>query len=124
MTKIIKGHQGDVQFKSVIKIPSAAKRIEKKPIALGEHSGHQHVLTGDYELFEDNEGNIFAAIGGDGATLQHLHESRFKGYDKKEVLEKADHKAIVESLKPNTNYRFGIHKKYNPFAKVWEQVND
>jgi hypothetical protein len=124
MTKIIKGHQGDVQFKSVDKIPSTATKIEKKPIALGEHSGHQHVITGDYELFEDKEGNIFAAIGNDGATLQHIHESKFKGFDKKEIVEIADHKPIVEALKPNTSYKFCIHKKFNPFAKVWEKVGD
>lgn len=121
--KNIKFHQGDVQGMSIGKIPGGAKKIEKKPIALGEHSGHQHVITGDYEMFEDG-GNIFAAIGSDGAILQHIHESRFKGYDKKEVIEKADHKPIVEALKPNTNYRLGIHKKYNPFAKVFEKVND
>jgi hypothetical protein len=122
--KNIKFHQGDVQGMSIGKIPAGATKISKKPIALGEHSGHQHVITGDYELFEDKEGNIFAAIGSDGATLQHIHESRFKGFDKKDIIEIADHKPIVEALKPNTNYRFGIHKKYNPFAKVWEQVND
>src|ERR1700677_1188054 len=106
MKKVIKGHQGDVQFKSVDKIPSTATKINKKPIALGEHSGHQHVITGDYELFEDKEGNIFAAIGSDGATLQHIHESKFTGFDKKEIIEKADHKPIVEALQPYTKYVF------------------
>lgn len=120
----IKGHQGDVQFLSIKGIPANANRIDKKPIALGEHSGHQHVITGDYEMFEDELSNIYVTIGNAGAVLQHIHESQFKGYDNAELIEKADHHPIVKSLEPGKSYRFGIHKKYNPFAKVWESVAD
>jgi uncharacterized protein YkuJ len=73
MKKLLKGHQGDVQFKQIGKLPTNAKKIQNKPIALGEHSGHMHILTGDVEMFEV-DGKIICAVGFDGARLQHIHE--------------------------------------------------
>jgi len=117
----IKGHQGDVQFKSLSKLPDGAKKITQKPIALGEHSGHEHILTGDVELFE-YEGRIYAAVGNDGAMLQHVHESRFDGnYKTKKVMEKADHKPVP--FAPGV-YEFFIQNTYNPYAKIMEKVID
>lgn len=120
---VIKGHQGDVQFVSVQDLPTTSKKIEKQPVALGEHSGHQHVITGDYDLYQE-ENFLYADIKEGGAILQHIHESNFKNFDTQEVISKADHHPITKSLKPNTIYKIGIHKKYNPFLKVWEQVID
>ena len=114
-------HQGDVQSISH-ELPLTAKVITKRPIALGEKSGHQHIVTGDYEMLEDTESNIYVKVGINGAILQHIHESQFIGYDTQELLNKADHGVI--KLKPSTTYLFGIHKKFNPFAKVWEKVID
>lgn len=115
-------HNGDVQA-ITSPIPKNAKKISNKPIALGEKSGHMHIVTGDVELFEDENGDVFAAVGSDGATLQHIHESVFNGnYSTKTIFPKADHKHIP--LKPNTTYRMGIHKRYNPLAKHWESVKD
>lgn len=122
MTSFIKGHQGDVQFKQVDTIPSNAKKISHKPIALGEHSGHQHIVTGDVELFEV-DGRIIAAVGSDGAMLQHIHESNFKlgNYSTRETLPMADHKP---HFLPQGNYEFFIQNSYNPFAKLMEKVID
>jgi hypothetical protein len=115
------GHAGDVQFKQIASLPKSAKQIANTPIAYGEKSGHVHVVTGDVELFE-LDGKMFAAVGKDGAVLQHLHESVFKNrYEAKEPLQKADHNPI--KLGEGT-YEFGIHKKYNPFSKVFERVLD
>ena len=116
-------HGGDVQALEA-KLPAGAKKIAHKPIALGEKSGHMHIVTGqDVELFEDENGNIFAAVGNDGATLQHVHESVFNGqYNTNSVYPKADHKPVT--LKPNTVYKFGIHQRYQPFKKVWEKSLD
>ena len=113
-------HQGDVQM-ITSELPKNAKQIEKKPVALGEKSGHQHVITGEYELFE-HEGNMYAKVMTGGAILQHIHKSKFTNFQEGEILEKADHKHII--LKPNTTYKIGIHKKYNPFQKVWDKVED
>jgi hypothetical protein len=115
-----KGHQGDVQFRTTT-LPVGAIKVKQKPIALGEHSGHMHVVTGDVELYEF-EGKTFAVVGNDDAFLQHVHESNFKNrYGLKKPIGKADHKPI--KLNPGV-YEFGIHKKYNPFSKVWEKVID
>lgn len=113
-------HQGDVQVVEAT-IPKSAKKINNKPVAYGEHSGHQHIVTGDCEMFEDGE-TLFVSVGTEGALLQHIHESVFKGdFATKEVLPIADHKVVKLT---EGKYKFGIHKKYNPFAKVWEKVID
>lgn len=119
-----KGHQGDVQFRTITQLPTNAKKIENTPLAYGEHSGHIHVLTGDVELFETEQGNRYAVIGGKGALIQHVHENRFKllNYADLKPMQHEDHMPI--ELQPNQVVEFGIHKKYDPFKKVWEKVID
>lgn len=115
-------HQGDVQLLESA-IPAGLKKIAKKPVALGEKSGHQHSILGDYELMEDEKSNMYVVVGPNGATLNHVHESNFNGdFDKNATLPKADHGAIV--LTPNKSYRVGIHKRYQPLSKHWENVRD
>lgn len=114
-------HQGDVQGRRISKLPEGAQKIKQKPIALGEHSGHEHILTGDCELFELN-GVTYAAVGSDGATLQHVHESRFNGdFKTKRVIEKADHNPV--KLEEGV-YEFYIQNAYNPYKKIMEKVID
>lgn len=118
----LRGHQGDVQFVAVESIPGAAKKVANKPIALGEHSGHMHVLTGDVEMFEF-EGRIICAVGSDGARLQHVHESNFSNecYESTKELPIADHGS---HLLPAGNYEFYIQNSYNPYSKLMEKVID
>ena len=118
-----RGHQGDVQLCTVSTLPTDATPIQSRPLALGERSGHQHVLTGDYQLFEF-KGEVYAAIGSDGAILQHVHENNFKGkaWATKELLPIADHKPIT--LTPNQVVRFSIQRAYNPYSKLMEAVID
>lgn len=118
----IKGHQGDVQFQSIMSIPAGAVKIKNKPIALGEHSGHQHVLTGNVELFE-YEGKIIAAVGEDGARLQHCHESDFseKCWTSIDEIKIADH---ASHFLPAGNYEFFIQNSYNPYSEIMEKVID
>lgn len=122
MNNTLKGHQGDVQFKSLEMLPEGATMIAHKPIALGEHSGHMHVLTGQVQLFELG-GRIFAAVGDDGARLQHCHESNFseKAWASKEEIPMADHQS---HLLPSGVYEFYIQNSYNPLKKAMEQVID
>lgn len=115
-------HGGDVQAISST-LPSTAKKVPNKPVAYGEKSGHLHVITGDVELFEDANGNMYACVGGEGATLQHTHESIFdNNFSSQRVYQKADHKPV--KLNSNTTYRISIHKKYNPLKQFWENVKD
>lgn len=122
MQNKIKGHQGDVQFKAIESIPSSAKKISNRPIAYGEHSGHQHVLTGDVQMFE-YEDRMIAAVGSDGARLQHCHESNFRAecWNSTQEIAVADHKSY---LLPPGNYEFYIQNAYNPYSKIMEKVID
>lgn len=113
--------QGDVQAMKVTTIPEWAKLIAKKAIALGEKSGHQHTITGDYDMYKDDK-FMYIDVKDAGALLQHIHESNFGGFDSMEVKSRADHK--IDILEPNTIYKFGIHKKYNPYTKFWEKSRD
>lgn len=119
----LQGHQGDVQFKKIDSIPEGATKIDNKPVALGEHSGHMHIVTGPtVEMFEF-EGRIFTSVGGDGASLQHIHESKLTpmAWKKVETLEKADH---APHFLPAGVYEFFIQNAYNPLAKAMEKVID
>lgn len=118
----LKGHQGDVQFAQIASIPAKATKIQNRPIAYGEHSGHQHVLTGDVQLFE-LDGRIYAAVGIDGARLQHCHESNFtdKCWTTTEEIAVADHKS---HLLPEGIYEFFIQNSFNPYSKLMEKVVD
>lgn len=87
---------------------------------MGEQSGHMHVLTGDVELFEF-EGRTFAVVGSDGARLQHVHESSFRGYASVREQQKADHHSHVL---PEGTYEFHIQNAYNPYKKLMEKVID
>jgi len=120
--EITVSHQGDVFYKTLSTLPKSAKKITNKPIALGEHSGHCHVLTGDVEMFEI-EGRMVAVVGNDGAMLQHIHESKLtsKSWIENKLIEKADHNP--HTLKPGI-YEFWIQNAYNPYAKLMEKVID
>jgi hypothetical protein len=118
----IRGHQGDVQFKMIDKLPPSAVRIDNTPLAYGEISGHVHILTGDVNLFE-MDGKTFAVVGNDGGRMQHVLENNIKPCCMTEVeeLPVADHKSIL--LPPGT-YEIGIQKQFNPYKKVFESVVD
>lgn len=118
-----RAHQGDVQFRTIDCLPEGAVPVQPKPLALGEHSGHCHILTGDYQLFEF-EGETYAAVGTDGAMLQHVHENNFKGkaWTTTEVLPIADHQPI--QLQPKQIIRFGIQQSYNPYTRMMNRVID
>lgn len=122
LVETLRGHQGDVQFKAIEKLPSNAVKIDHKPLAFGEHSGHMHVLTGDVQLFEV-DGKIIAAVGGDGARLQHVHESNFtaRAWSKTTEIQKADHNS---HLLPEGIYEFYIQNAFNPYSKIMEKVID
>jgi hypothetical protein len=121
--KMIKFHQGDVQGRQIVEIPSTAKRVKNQPVAYGEHSGHQHCLTGDVALFMAEDGTFFAAVGSDGATLQHVHESNFSetAWTSNRLITKADHDALKL---PAGNYEIWIQNSYNPYSRLMEKVID
>jgi hypothetical protein len=121
--KMLVFHQGDVQGRQIAELPKGLKKVKNQPLAYGEHSGHQHCLTGDVELFMAEDGTFFAAVGSDGATLQHIHESYFKESDwvSTKEIQKADHNPLHI---PAGTYEFWIQNSYNPYSKLMEKVID
>lgn len=117
-------HGGDVQGYQIAALPGNLKKVENKPVAYGETSGHVHILTGDVELFEDENGNFFAAVGADGAYHQHMHESQVTAqtYRVNANISTADHTKPCR-IEPGF-YALGIDKAYDPFSEVWEKVRD
>lgn len=56
------------------RIPKDAKRIDTRPLALGEATGHHHSLAVDEaELVEmyEKDGETFVRVLGDGIPVQH-----------------------------------------------------
>ena len=72
--------QGDVLLKPVA-VPSGAKRISVRPIALGERTGHHHSLmtcteTPIEDLVEmyELDGQIFVRVLGEPAEVSLVHQ--------------------------------------------------
>lgn len=108
--------QGDVALREA-KLPEGAVKIENRPLALGEVSGHAHVVescekTSTVDLFEF-EGKIFVVTNHDGGQLRHV---RLK------TGEQADHGPII--LAPNTCYEVILQNEYNPEADAFARVLD
>lgn len=112
--------QGDVALRHCAAIPAGAQPIEHEPLALGEHSGHAHVVEAKgpakvaYQMFRDpSTGKTFVAVGADGATLRHV---RLK------TGEQAEHHPI--HLAANTCYEVILQNEYNPEAEAMQRVAD
>ena len=114
--------QGDVYLHTT-SIPKNAKKIENRIIARGEWSDHSHVITGDADIYEDENGKMYVSVGKKGAKLQHTLESQLpKNLSSNNDLRVADHKII--ELEPNTVFEVNIQNEYNPYSKLFEQVRD
>lgn len=64
--------QGDVCGKRLGKLPEGLKPVNSSVIALGEATGHHHVLTGA-QLFTDEFGNLFAKVDKPVMLLHQEH---------------------------------------------------
>lgn len=124
MTSQFNFHGGDVQGYSIEALPENAKKVEHQPVAFGETSGHCHILTGDVELFQDDEGSFFAVVGSDGAFHQHIKESTItaRTWKARKNISNADHTKECP-INPGV-YRIGIHRQYDPFEGVFKEVED
>lgn len=108
--------QGDVALRPSA-LPQGATRIENRPLALGETSGHAHCIVSNefnptHELFEF-EGKTFVCVGGDGAQMLHM---------KLDTGAKADHDPII--LQANTVYEVILQNEFNPEADAFVRVID
>lgn len=119
-------HGGDVQCYAIDKIPAGAKKVtsvEGRIIARGETSGHAHILTGDVELFE-LDGQMFAAVGKDGAYHQHYKEANIKEetFTVNKNISDCDH--TKDCRLPEGIYAIGLDRQYDPHEGIWRKNLD
>jgi len=103
--------QGDVLLRKVA-APTGEKTIADKVVALGEHSGHAHKITGDAEVFRIGD-QLFVCVNGEGAKMEHLHL---------ETNALADHQPL--ELEKDCWYEVIYQNQYNPYSKLMEKVQD
>lgn len=120
-------HGGDVQGYGIKSLPDGLTKISNakdKIVARGETSGHAHILTGDVELFKDKDGQIFAAVGKDGAYHQHYKEAMIteKTFKASKNISNCDH--IKECFIPEGFYAIGIDRQYDPHSELWKRNID
>jgi hypothetical protein len=120
-------HGGDVQGYGIPSLPPGLVKVTKKEdkiIARGETSGHAHILTGDVELFKDSGGNMFAAVGKDGAYHQHYKEVMIneKTFKTGKNISNCDH--TKECFIPEGYYALGLDRQYDPHEEVWKKNLD
>ena len=115
------GHQGDTQWYEITKIPEDAKKIKKQFLAASEKTGHVHALSGNYELYEVNDGFIVNVK--EDSILNHTEKSVLNenNWNKPVILPSKDHNPSV--IKKGLYY-VGIQRKFNPLEKHFEKVRD
>lgn len=116
----IKGHQGDTWWVSVDSIPENAKKVDKTFIAQSEQTGSVHALSGNYEMYEEDD-SFFMNCHED-CILNHTLESlTSEKMDHPNILPKKDHR---HSVIPKGKYRVGIHERFDPMSALKEKVKD
>lgn len=95
MKKPFAVRQGDVMLVPQA-VPSDAKRIDNRPLAYGEKTGHHHSLVADevklenaVEMFE-KDGQIYVRIGAEGVALVHQEHKAHPG------LAPGDYKVTIQ----------------------------
>lgn len=124
MTLAIKkqvGHQGDVQWFSLAKLPKGAKKVQKQFIAASEKTGSFHALFGNYDMYELEDG--FAVDVKEDCILNHSLKEHVQGISMDQVKElpKKDHR---HSVVKKGLYYVGIQNKFNPMSGFLERVKD
>lgn len=104
--------QGDVMLRLIAPVDTNGAEKASKTIALGEHTGHAHVITGDAEVFKI-DGKMVVVVGKDGGKLEHLDTIQKR---------KGDHDEIV--LDEGQSYEVILQNEYNPYSKIYERVID
>jgi len=115
------GHQGDTQWYSISEIPTNAKKMNKQFIAVSEKTGNVHALSGNYEMYEYEDGFVVSAT--EDCMLNHTraNELNEKTWSNPEILPERDHKP---SIIKRGLYFVGIQRKFNPLSKFMEKVCD
>ena len=115
------GHQGDVQWFSIDKIPADLKKINKQFIAKSEKTGNVHALSGNYDMYEQGDGFVIDVH--QDAILNHtrIAELNEESWNMPKTLPEQDHRS---SKIKKGKYFVGVQRRYNPQQKFMEKVKD
>ena len=115
------GHQGDTQWYIIDKIPQEATKMEKQFIAASEKTGHVHALSGNYDMYEHNDGFVMELH--EDCVLNHTIKNALneKSWNNPVKLPERDHRS---SVIPKGIYYVGIQQRFNPLSKMLEKVRD
>ena len=123
------GHQGDLNFRKMSKLPSGLQKIDKidknrggVTLALGEHSGHAHTLIKeegvDFNIYKDEDGKQYLEVLKGVVRLVH---GTFIAPGKINDKEIDKHGAV--SFPPGV-YKQDYETGYDPFLRKAIQVAD
>lgn len=115
------GHQGDTQWFRIDQVPAGLKKVEKQFIAASEKTGNVHALSGNYNMYEFEDGFVIEAV--EDCTLNHtgIHELNEKTWNESKILPDRDHKP---SIIQKGVYFVGIQRRFNPLSVQMEKVKD
>lgn len=108
-------HHGDVVLSKVGTLPKRLKKIDARPLAFGETTGHRHVAVAErnniIDFFEDENGNMYLQSKG-AITVRHEVESgAWTQEHQTEVL-------------PAGIWKVSIQRQRDPFTATIESVKD
>lgn len=111
----------DTQWFSVNGVPSNAKKLNKQFIAASEKTGNVHALSGNYDMYEVEDGFVIDVK--EDCMLNHTAEELLneETWSKPVELPARDHRS--STIKKGT-YFVGIQRRFNPLAKQMEKVRD
>lgn len=115
------GHQGDTQWYLIDSIPENAKKLNKQFIAASEKTGNVHALSGDYDMYELDDGFVIDVR--EDCILNHTDKNLLneKTWSKPVELSPRDHRS--STIKKGIYY-VGIQRRFNPLSKMMEMVKD
>lgn len=121
LTKYIEQFKMDTQWYNINEIPKDAKKLKKQFIASSEKSGNVHALSGNYDMYEYEDGFVIEAH--EDCMLNHTGENLLneKTWNKPVELQPRDHRSSI--IKKGL-YFVGIQRRFNPLSKMMERVKD
>ena len=115
------GHQGDTQWFTIDKLPKECKKLTKQFLAASEKSGNVHALSGNYDMYEFDEGFVIDAK--EDCVLNHtgINFLNEQTWEKPVELPMRDHRS---SIIQKGLYFVGIQRRFNPLKKMMEKTKD
>jgi hypothetical protein len=118
--------QGDVSLIPVDAIPATAKRRDMtKPdartVALGESSGHGHIITGDVCLFDDGDGTQYIEVAPDDHLPEGLSTAAIEHLLVASGAWTTEHHSAPLAAR---RYEVRIQRQYDPYAHAIVAVED